>query len=325
MTQAKRKRPAPLGLADDTLLEDFPLGYHLITLTPQLAEHWLATYNTNNRPIMGRKVKDLATQMTIARWEDYHPHGISFLYDPENDDRLFLSDGQHRLTACVAANTPIVVWMYIDTPSARTVRAVIDKGAKRTTAENLGRSNHSMAVLKRMLFGLGKPPTGWTDADYRKMDLRFGWAVDFVVDNEPNLRGASGLRDSRVLGVIALSLLYGADRDRVRSFLAILQTGQTMALPENEIASALRDYLIVEIGRMLGEKGGTRHAVHTLAWFKTQTSLDKFLRRIPQKRLSHIQKECFPPLAPRLELETLHIDVSAGLVEHELAAKHTLV
>lgn len=324
MAKNLKVRPRPMKLAADTRLEDFPLGYHLVTLTPELAAFWLDEYNNNNRTIQRSKVSKLATQMLICRWEDYHPHGISFLYDPETG-KLFMSDGQHRLAACVEALVDIHIWVYIDVPSTKAVRAVLDKGRLRSTADNLGRDNHGTAVFKRVLFGLGDPPKGWTDHDYRKMDMRFGWAVDFVLDHEPNVRGSAGLRDSRVMGTIALALLYGADEERILTFLTILQTGQYGGLPENNIANELRNYLMVDIGRMLGEKGGHKQKVHTLAWYRAQSSVDKFLREVPQKRLSTVEKNFFPALNPKLDLNTLEIDVAEDLVEKTLGEKNTLV
>lgn len=317
-------RSRPLEVDNEFRVEELPLGYHLVKLTPELARFWAETYNTNNRHVQRRKLQDLVTQMSVGRWEDYHPHGISFLYDPDSKE-LFMSDGQHRCLACAAAGITIAVWVYVDAPPSRAVRGVLDKVAVRSTADNLGRSNHATAVLKRVLFGpAGQAPTGWTDVDYRKMDQRFGWAVDFVVDREPNVRGAAGLKHAGMLATLGLALLYGVDEERIIKFLDILQTGQVTD-PKDGLAGIFRDYLIVEVGRKLNDSKETKRSVHIETWYKTQTTLDKFLRGKAQKRLSSAKKEFFLPVKPTLDLDTLAIDAPDCLIEKPLAEKNTLV
>lgn len=318
-------RPTPIK--NITLLEDLSLGYHLIEVTPQVAALWVEKYNVSNRKLAENKVFGIQTEMAQGGWHDRHPHGFCFLYDEEG--RLYMADGQHRAVALSRGTLSVLVWVYIDAPESKAVRAAIDKGRHRTTGDNLGRDPHSTAVFKRVLFGLGAAPVGWTDANYREMDEKFGWAVDFVVERQPKVRSAPGLTDSRVLGTIALGLLYGVPEERTHEFLSILKTGQLKNPEEDAIVLALRNYLLIDVGRQLGEVGGTKHAVHEDAWKKTQDALEAFVLKKHRSRLSASGAVAFasinPTIVPGEGGRATVVAHTQGLVIKTLSYKPTLI
>jgi hypothetical protein len=111
-----------------------------MTITPEVAERWLEK-NTNNRrlnkPLDDRTVLGYAHDMKLGRW---HLTGEPLMFDWNGD----LLNGQHRLWACIIAETPFesVVVFGVD-PEAR---IVIDTGKKRTLGNYLTMKTERDAV-----------------------------------------------------------------------------------------------------------------------------------------------------------------------------------
>jgi len=72
-------------------------------VTPKQAAEWLKT-NTRNRPVTQKRVELYASQMKAGEWA-LTADCIRFT------DKGVLIDGQHRLTACVMANTPFETYV----------------------------------------------------------------------------------------------------------------------------------------------------------------------------------------------------------------------
>lgn len=91
------------------------------TITPKLAEKWLAM-NTENRPMSPRHVKLLAKQIREGRWQ-LNYETIKF------DENGRLMDGQHRLKAIMEADRAVrsAVAREVDTQAFST----IDTGRRR--------------------------------------------------------------------------------------------------------------------------------------------------------------------------------------------------
>ena len=71
----------------------------VMTITPQEASLWLDTKNSKNRPISENSVAKYSQEMLQGRWR-LNAQPIIFNKSGQ------LANGQHRLLACVRANTP---------------------------------------------------------------------------------------------------------------------------------------------------------------------------------------------------------------------------
>lgn len=107
-------------------------------ITPQKAANWLK-HNTRNRKVRGRVVERYAGAMKRGEWKLTH-EGIAFNCDGT------LVDGQHRLMACIQANTPFEAYVFrgVDADAF----TVINSGACRTAGDALSMigKKHAMSV-----------------------------------------------------------------------------------------------------------------------------------------------------------------------------------
>jgi hypothetical protein len=119
-------------------------------VTPELAAKWLEERNNNNRvlnnPLKDRTVESYASDMKADKW---HLTGDAIKFDTNGD----LLDGQHRLWACVLADTPFetMVVHNVD-PDAR---IVIDTGKKRTLGHYLQMTGETQAIRLASAVSLG--------------------------------------------------------------------------------------------------------------------------------------------------------------------------
>lgn len=96
------------------------------TITPEIAHEWLRG-NTINRPVKQHYVRMLASDMELGRWKR---NGETI----KRNGRLLL-DGQHRLLACIMANTPFET-LVVDGID-RDVFPTIDDGCPRSRIDTL--------------------------------------------------------------------------------------------------------------------------------------------------------------------------------------------
>ena len=121
----------------------------IISVTPAIAQKWLDTNATNNRKISKKIVATYARDMIAGRWE-LTGEAIKF----DTDGRLI--DGQHRLTAVIAAHKNVN--MAVITGLAPNVMDVIDTGKSRTgrdalTIHGQGENAQHLAALARKIIG----------------------------------------------------------------------------------------------------------------------------------------------------------------------------
>jgi hypothetical protein len=129
--------------------------YEVISVTPELAEQWLAN-NTHNRNLREQAVLGYARDMEAGRWAE-NGESIKFATDGT------LLDGQHRLTALTLAK--VTLPMLVVTGLEARAQETMDDGRKRTTADVLtlrGESNSvtTAAVARRAYM--------WTQGTYSK-------------------------------------------------------------------------------------------------------------------------------------------------------------
>ena len=205
-----------------------------ILITPEIAKEYLLKKEKNRR-IDPKLVEKFASDMREDEWRLTH-QGIAFL----KNGNLF--DGQTRLTAIV--KTGISVRMRVTRGLSRLDAAVTDQGKSRTIGDAIEIGNLSEWIESR-------------DTALARSILNIKWSISptmaVVMDDamKPTLlfvkkavkKKRKSVTAAKVLAVIALAHLNGADETRLAEFCDILVTG----IPLNEDDSAVirvRDYLM---------------------------------------------------------------------------------
>lgn len=101
----------------------------LTKITPRIAYEMLAV-NTNNRPVRGWWVAQLAEAIKRGEWKITH-QGIAF-----NSDGVLI-DGQHRLHAVVLADIAVEMLVTTDIDPKSNAHEVMDQGVGRTVSDAL--------------------------------------------------------------------------------------------------------------------------------------------------------------------------------------------
>lgn len=151
----------------------------VVNITPQLAEAWLE-HNTGNRKYKNQEIDRYARDMAAGRWK---LTGESIKFSTE----LRLLDGQNRLAAVMKSGctVPMFVTRGLDDDSQR----VMDTGAKRTSADDLGMhgEKHSSTLAAACRLAIAADSVG--------MERQSGFSVsnleivDFLEEN-PEIRVA---------------------------------------------------------------------------------------------------------------------------------------
>ena len=94
-----------------------------VTITPELAKDLLQDYNKNNRNISQIQVARIAKDMKDGNWQ---VNGETIKFAKNN----YLIDGQHRLQACVLADTPFETYVIYDLDNS--VIDSVDTGRRRS-------------------------------------------------------------------------------------------------------------------------------------------------------------------------------------------------
>jgi hypothetical protein len=107
-----------------------PFTYSQVTITPEVAKKWLAVRNTHNRNVKGTNVDYLVRHIQNGTFDSNI--GLPIMFDTNG----VLMNGQHRLLACVKANTPIVIDVKMGLDPA--MIANIDAGVERNLQDRYG-------------------------------------------------------------------------------------------------------------------------------------------------------------------------------------------
>ena len=144
-----------------------PKGSVIVTITPPVAAYTLNEINDTNRPFSATKVNNYSEDMQIRNWS-LTGETIKFGADGQ------LKDGQHRLAACVRANTAFDTHAIfgIDPETFQH----IDIGKKRDSADTLaimGVQSYKRAstILRHIIgfeAGLTRPPKTGVSNDWIK-------------------------------------------------------------------------------------------------------------------------------------------------------------
>ena len=124
--------------------------FEQVRITPDIARKWLAL-NKVNRPISYNTVQTYADDMLNGRWDRKTTSCIAF------SESGYLVDGQHRLSAIIVANIPVIMWVSRNVGE----RVVFDSGRTRTLSdhmnilhpelENCYHNNKNVAMIKSII------------------------------------------------------------------------------------------------------------------------------------------------------------------------------
>lgn len=250
------------------------------TLTPKMCEMILNDLNPNNRPLRKGAAERYALDMKAGSWQLTH-HGIAFAKDGN------LIDGQHRMFACIEADTPFKTMVTVGLDEA--ALEAIDVGIRRSDAD-----------VYAMRTGEKVSPTYVCTARImanltNSRSLTRTAVLAFMERHDSALRFACGLMPStrkfvaiaQVLAVIARAF-YTQDHAQLESFGRMLNTG----LPEGD-ESKWRPAILLRRWLISGHHSSTAER-RTDVYFKTETALDAFLTGKKLTRLYAASKELYP-------------------------------
>jgi len=210
-----------------------------VEITPVMAEVMLAA-NTHNRKARPSAIARNVRAVTEGRWV---PGASTVRFDTERT----LADGQHRLTAIIAAGRPMIVDVRFGV-SPR-VRYVADTHGKRTGGDVLTINRHgnatALAAAARLLrnHDNGSPRANYT--------LENDVCAEFVNDHPGlhesvlyGLRANHALRCSTAAFAVGHYIIArsGAPEDRVREFFDRVNDGLGLTKKRDPIY-VLREYI----------------------------------------------------------------------------------
>lgn len=108
-------------------------------ISPEVAAHWLETFNAYNRSLRRGHIARLTRDMQDGMWQGLNAETICF------DTQGRLIDGQHRLSACVNSGIPIISLVVRGVPDDCYMTKGI--GAKKHLADFLHPEGHKNALL----------------------------------------------------------------------------------------------------------------------------------------------------------------------------------
>jgi hypothetical protein len=151
------------------------------TITPQQARHWLEHNNNHNRHLNPTTVKKYASDMREGNWQ---MNSMPIVFS----DTGQLLDGQHRLAACVKANTPFEAIVFSGLPE--NTQTTIDTGRPRSLPDVLainGEANTAILSSAARTYWLMERKS--IDGIYQP-DARHGTIPQFlaIIEEHPHLR-----------------------------------------------------------------------------------------------------------------------------------------
>lgn len=235
-------------------------------VTPQRATELLRTMR-KNRPLSQNRVIDYAIQMEGRRWS---LNGESLKFDAEGH----LFDGQHRLQACILAETPFRTYVIrgLEDPNAF---ATIDIHSVRTHADIFGiegwQSNKTAAQAAMLLYLFNRDMISWNGpvrSSSRQQRRRSKLAAKVAVmpsssqivsrttlaeyartirvELEQAVRFSNGLKAKRIMPVGMLAALYFLFRqkDPVAAEAFCHDLGEGTGLQKNDPVFTLRERIL---------------------------------------------------------------------------------
>lgn len=232
----------------------------VINITPEMAKEMLSKNMKNNRRVNHSTVKRYARIMKSGGWNLTH-QGIAF------DDKGELIDGQHRLEAIVAANTPIKMMVTYGVQHIEGEAFTIDTGTKRSTINIIQISGIDDDVYKHMAGVIGSyirsvVRTGNTAPEAAEIIGYIDRHYDDLAAIEKIIRGSTtgsaGCRLHTIVGVALICAWYrGEPEDALRKFVQVYKN--------NDV-----DFC---------ENYNPRHALNLRDWVRSHKSTSETLQR----------------------------------------------
>lgn len=256
---------------------------------PEEAEKYLSG-NTHNRPVRQKKVEKYAIIAREGKWKLTH-QGIAFTEDGT------LIDGQHRLMAIwwlwtehkVRVTAPMMVTRGLPIGTQLVVddhekRSVLDVGRWLRGLQDMTKA-HVSAARVIWVHGLGMDKSGINNERMVEFIKKHFDGLDFVVrDAMGNHR--KGVSQAGVLAALTQAYYTGAKPEQLRRFGEILNGA--MALPEEQAAHSLRNWLVERPNGMGGNAGQVE------VYRKTQRALRSFLDGKPLTKIYIPRENLFP-------------------------------
>lgn len=254
-------------------------------VTPDQATEWLGNA-AKNRRISERRVGLYAAAMKRGDWMLTN-QGIAI------DEFGKLIDGQHRLRAIVASQTPTELLVIRAAPSR--TQLVLDQGLKRLPHDQVGLREGwevtplHMAVAKSMVTSIGG--AGETErrgivADIQLLDrfyVRHHKAVEFAVAQFASRQKVKGVTIAPVLAPVARAF-YSVDQNILVRFCEVVATGMADRKGDGP-AVVLRNWLLAGRDKALSARSGKdRYAIYK----KTELALTAFIEKETIQKLGQM-------------------------------------
>ncbi len=233
-----------------------------MVITPEMAEHMLRHNVDNNRNIRPTKIEPFADDMRNGNWL-MTGQGISF------DTNGVLLDGQHRLTACVAAQRPFnsLVCFGVNPKSFLKV----DTGAARTPGDAFSFRGIpyavSVAAATRWIWSYER---GYVKGSRRGTGMRTAATHEILLnyytrkcrDVSDWIHVAEMVGNSRLLskstGLALMTLFARVDKDLAQQYMEGVFTGSNIT--KSDAAYVVRDRLITDLAKPYGRLSSVQRA-----------------------------------------------------------------
>lgn len=191
------------------------LEVHIVMVSPQLAAHWLALMDPNQRELIPANVERIKAEVHNGAWKHLH-NGACFGWSKDTMT-LVGTDAKHRLTVIVQTGRTLPLTVTVQRDA--TVKDPSDTGVKRRASFVAGMSPKKAAVLTRVqsMFAGRALPTIAPSA-LQKLDVNFGKVVDRLLD----ITGAGRVK-STVLGTIVYA--WSINPSKIDKFAKQVVTG----------------------------------------------------------------------------------------------------
>lgn len=233
----------------------------LETISPALAEIYLARNMDKNRRKKKQKINLYAQDMKTGHWETDTPDNIiSFNVNGE------LVNGQHRLEAIIASGKSVDMWVWRDVPE--TVH-MFDRGISRSTADTLQirglnkdiASSATVAVVRKLSDFVYAGPVRWTDdiiGDYLE---EYGAELWLCCNISMARCGKNRLmQNASCQCAIYIAYRYGVHEDELRDFAKVCASG-IQDYPWQTGAILLRNFIL---DHTVDREEGNRKYLETL-------------------------------------------------------------
>ncbi len=259
------------------------MKYSESIITPKMALALLQNNNVNRHVNPGR-VKQYAYDMKMGKWQ-LNGEAIKIYEDGS------LADGQHRLQAIVACNTPIKLSVITGLPKNVTIQ---DRGRTRNLVDSMILEGYPKSVANKDNVAIAKLHYV-VHRDLSEMsngNISDGMTKDFILRNESNLllvasactiKGGAKQGRISISAPIKLAMFYAinsgaCDDSALKEFASVLSSGIPTRLDQSAAIVCRNDIIS---GAIQIKQGGT--TTRAKAVFKVEKALSDFLSGYPRK------------------------------------------